>query len=404
MPLCEVATMAKLLIRLQGVALREISLSDDETTIGRRSRNRVVLDTVGVSGMHAVVRHIGTDFEIEDRGSTNGTFVNGQPVTRQVLRSGDNIEVGEYRLRFIAEEDSAPLDAAQARLPSAPAVSFDRAVQAAPAVRSGISREDPAPAGARLRILFGANAGREFRLLKGFARLGRAGHETAIVARRASGYFIEHHRGEVFPSVNGVSIGSAPHRLADTDVIEVAGVVIQFLQPDHVDAPAQRPVAQRGRLSPPEVAEQPAPQAMPASAAGSTQDHALPVHGEERAELSLSRAAANRLRNLLHFRTPRAVPKRGPRPNPGARACFENLRMTVQAGMTAELWNWLQDAGWREITYRPDRRHYCEIPTERVYELIECAADERRNLLDSTIEHARAGHPPFLNARLDSGR
>jgi hypothetical protein len=72
--------------------------------------------------------------------------------------------------------------------------------------------------------------------------------------------------------------------------------------------------------------------------------------------------------------------------------------------MTAELWNWLQDAGWREITYRPDRRHYCEIPTERVYELIECAADERRNLLDSTIEHARAGHPPFLNARLDSGR
>jgi len=101
------------------------------------------------------------------------------------------------------------------------------------------------------------------------------------------------------------------------------------------------------------------------------------------------RAAVARLRNLLRIRTPRAIPARGPRPNAGARIFFENVRMTVQAGMSNELWRWLQAAGWREITYRPDRRRYCEVPSECVTELIDCAAEERPEVLDRCIARAR---------------
>ena len=95
--------MAKLLLMLQGVALREIALSNEETTIGRRSRNRIVLDTLGVSGEHAVIRRCGEDFYIEDLGSTNGTLVNGQPARKRLLHAGDSIEIGEYRLKFLAD-------------------------------------------------------------------------------------------------------------------------------------------------------------------------------------------------------------------------------------------------------------------------------------------------------------
>jgi hypothetical protein len=108
-----------------------------------------------------------------------------------------------------------------------------------------------------------------------------------------------------------------------------------------------------------------------------------------RVKLPPRRAAVSRLRTLLNIRTPRAIPKRTPRPNVGARIFFENVRMTVQAGMTTELWRWLQEAGWREITHRPDRRRYCEVPAECVAELIECAPEQRREILDWCIARGR---------------
>gem|GEM_PF-630975 len=107
--------------------------------------------------------------------------------------------------------------------------------------------------------------------------------------------------------------------------------------------------------------------------------------------LPLPRAAASRLLGLLNIRTPRAIADRGPRPSVGARIFFEDVRMSVQAGMSNDLWRWLQAAGWREIRYRSDRRRYCEVPSECVAELIECAEEDRREVLDTCIARAREG-------------
>ncbi|HEU0201951.1 MAG TPA: hypothetical protein VFR86_16160 [Burkholderiaceae bacterium] len=97
----------------------------------------------------------------------------------------------------------------------------------------------------------------------------------------------------------------------------------------------------------------------------------------------------DRLRTLLNIRKSRALPERGPRPHVGARIFRDGVRMTVQAGMTTELWHWLQTLGWREVGHKPDRRHYRDVPSECVAELIDCAPEQRAEVLASAI--ARAG-------------
>ncbi len=415
--------MAKLLLTLQGVALREVLLSEEETTIGRRSRNRIVLDTLGVSGEHAVVRRCGADFYIEDLGSTNGTLVNGQPARKRLLHAGDSIEIGEYRLKFLADSDgeSRPGSTDRETSRSLATSPFDPAPNTIQIPRAGGPAEAPVPDGPRLRILSGANAGREFRIRKLLTRLGRPGHETAVITRRPTGYFIEHHRGDAFPKVNWVRIGKSARQLADRDVIELAGVTIEFLDAEHSTAPAPHPqlpphavaAAAKTSLSRPMVTQTaPAPTRSSPGEEGRAADRLakMPavnpqIQAAAKTERSSPEVTTNRLRSLLTIgRRRRAVPQPGPRPNPGARIFFEELRMTVQAGLTNELWKWLLDAGWREITHRPDRRRYCDVPTECVYELFECAAEDRLDVLDLCVARAQEGRMHALAPAAESRR
>ena len=77
--------MAKLVITLDGKVLKEVVLSKDRTTLGRRPYNDVVIDNLAVSGEHAVLLMNGAEVFIEDLNSTNGTYVNGKAVKKQLL-------------------------------------------------------------------------------------------------------------------------------------------------------------------------------------------------------------------------------------------------------------------------------------------------------------------------------
>jgi hypothetical protein len=88
---------------------------------------------------------------------------------------------------------------------------------------------EPAAPSAMIRILSGANSGRELPLVKALTTIGRPGYQVAVITRRPSGYFIAHVEGDVFPTLNGVNIGSAAHTLKDKDVIELAGVKLEFV-------------------------------------------------------------------------------------------------------------------------------------------------------------------------------
>src|SRR2546423_2491110 len=100
--------MAKLILSMDGLVLKEIPLSKERTTIGRKPHNDIQIDNLAVSGEHAVIVAILNDCFLEDLGSTNGTVVNGNPVKKHFLQNNDIIELGKYKLKFDGEAAAAP--------------------------------------------------------------------------------------------------------------------------------------------------------------------------------------------------------------------------------------------------------------------------------------------------------
>jgi hypothetical protein len=107
----------------------------------------------------------------------------------------------------------------------------------------------------------------------------------------------------------------------------------------------------------------------------------------------------DRLRSLVGERQQRQLPRRSAKPGIGARIVQveSGVRLTVQAGMSDELWIWLLDRGWRVVTHRPDRRRYRDIPWSQVTRLIDCDSAHRERLLTEAIWDAEfrptVGHP-----------
>src|SRR5260221_14018120 len=95
--------MAKLILSMDGLVLKEIPLTKERTTIGRKPHNDIQIDNLAVSGEHAVIVTILNDSFLEDLGSTNGTVVNGNAVKKHFLQNNDVIELGKYKLKFVGE-------------------------------------------------------------------------------------------------------------------------------------------------------------------------------------------------------------------------------------------------------------------------------------------------------------
>jgi len=90
----------KLTVTKGSYAGAEFYLTEDVTTIGSLEGNTIVLEEAGVSKRHAGIKIEDMRFELADFGSTNGTFVNGNKLTKQFLRDGDNIKIGECEMTF----------------------------------------------------------------------------------------------------------------------------------------------------------------------------------------------------------------------------------------------------------------------------------------------------------------
>ena len=95
-----------------------------------------------------------------------------------------------------------------------------------------------------------------------------------------------------------------------------------------------------------------------------------------------------KLRSLAGVRQTRAVPRRGRKPPIGVGIICDDVRMIVPAGMTEEMWEWLMDRGWREVTYRPDRRNYRLVPASCAAELVDAIEEMRADLLQEAIDRA----------------
>jgi len=308
--------MAKLILSLDGMVIREYPLTKERTTIGRKPHNDIVIDNLAISGEHATIMTILNDSFLEDLGSTNGTLVNGQPIKKHFLQNNDVVELGKYKLKYMTEATAAQADpgdfektmvlraptaggkaeggpgarsfgdtvvnpemmqtqgpglreaARQAAAAGSPAVATATAPGIAPAAAAPAAAEAPAapkpvvadvaatipPSGTQpaaaartaggaavaapsatgpqaqgtIQILSGPSAGKELPLSKPLTTLGKPGVQVAVIAKRPQGYFITHVEGTTFPVVNGKQLDAQAHALNDHDVIELAGVKMEF--------------------------------------------------------------------------------------------------------------------------------------------------------------------------------
>ncbi|MBS4096684.1 MAG: FHA domain-containing protein [Sulfuricella sp.] len=247
--------MAKLILSLEGQVIREIELNKERMTIGRKAHNDVQIENLAVSGEHAAITTILNDSFLEDLDSTNGTLVNGAPVKKHVLQHGDTVEIGKFHLEYVnpqASQEAPDFERTmvlrgpigmpppppgdnqpefsktsinkqplQMEPPPAPAAETPHAVKPPPA--------PPVEARpAAIQVLSGPNVGKELDLTKSLTSLGKPGVQVAVIAKRPHGYFITHVQGTSFPVVNGKTLDNQPCPLHDHDIIELAGIKMEF--------------------------------------------------------------------------------------------------------------------------------------------------------------------------------
>ncbi len=272
--------MGKLVVSLDGVVIKEVQITKEKTSLGRRPYNDIVIDNLAVSGEHAHLQLVGNDVFIEDLNSTNGTYINGKAVKKQLLQHNDTVEIGKYKIKYIGEEvpdfektmvlrpgsaqaarpmpavaalspqlsghnQPAPLNAASpvaayasSSAPSAAAAMPAQAIGAsAPGAGfgstgfggtnfGGLAAQSPAS----IKVLNGAAAGREVQLTKVVTTVGKPGVQVASITKRPGGYVFAHVEGAARPSVNGQAVVGEPVHLKNGDVIELAGTQMQFVQ------------------------------------------------------------------------------------------------------------------------------------------------------------------------------
>jgi pSer/pThr/pTyr-binding forkhead associated (FHA) protein len=275
--------MARLILSLDNQVLAEYNMSKERYTVGRLPDNDVRIDNPAVSGHHSLIINILNDSFLEDLNSTNGTYVNGKLIKKHALQHGDVITIGHHQLRFSDQQTTEPeqdefektmviptgqqnadqlakaeraAEAAAAAAKAEPRDEIGASIKLDPEEAAALDdkppakprREEPvshtatatgidpgaAPSAlplAKLQVLSGAFAGRELELTKALTTLGRPGVQVAAITRRAEGYYIVHvesgKEGD-YPLVNGQPIGPQARKLADNDVVQLAGVKMGF--------------------------------------------------------------------------------------------------------------------------------------------------------------------------------
>jgi pSer/pThr/pTyr-binding forkhead associated (FHA) protein len=223
-----------LVLTLNQSVLGEFSLEKERLLIGRKPENDIQVDNLAVSGQHAAIITILNDSFLEDLDSTNGTFVNGKLVKKHALKHGDVITIGKHELKYVNDEattDDQDFEKTMIIRPgmASHAAAAAKAEETAPPPPAGTTSQmadGDMPLG-KIQVLSGPGAGKELELKKALITLGRPGVQVAVITRRPQGYFITHVEGK-HPLVNGDTIGAQAHALKDHDVVELAGVKMEF--------------------------------------------------------------------------------------------------------------------------------------------------------------------------------
>ena len=219
--------MPKMIVSIDGVVIKEVQLTKDRTSLGRRPYNDIVIDNLAVSGEHAVLQMSGNEVFVEDLNSTNGTYLNGKAVKKQQLSNGDTVEIGKYKIKYVNEAASPGFE----KTMIIKAGSAGLVAPAGGTAAAGTPTLAPAAgSAAAIKVMSGAAAGREVALVKVVTTIGKPGVAVAAITRRPQGFVVAHVEGDNKPTLNGSPIGVEPVSLKNGDLLELAGTQMQFVQ------------------------------------------------------------------------------------------------------------------------------------------------------------------------------
>ena len=235
--------MPKLILKFKEAVLKEYALEDEMATIGRVDDNTIKVDNMAVSSHHAKLMRENGDYVLIDLNSLNGTFVNGQKVSKWILKNNDFITIGKHTLVYIDERapKQSPLSGTSEMRSPEGTVMLDMRTQ------QQLLEEAAAKKGVdKVRDLVGAltfisdSGGQgEIDLSKRITMIGKGKEAeikikglflpniSAVISRRPAGYFLSHSEGRAIPKVNGSSV-KGQVKLKDGDIIEIAGLKMQF--------------------------------------------------------------------------------------------------------------------------------------------------------------------------------
>lgn len=244
--------MAKLLLKFQNSVLKEVPVGSREVSIGRSPDNLLVIDNPAVSHYHARVFAEEGRLMLEDFGSLNGTFVNGQRVKLVTLKPGDSVMIGKHT---ILVEDSREMQGLATMhgetKPAAPKINETvmldtkerrEFLQRVAAVGESSQVSPTRVKIATLVVRKGKTDQGEYTLSNKLTVIGK----SAMATVKLAGWFVPKAAAQISrredhsyyvgaadrtPSVNGKPI-TGPTKLASGDVIEVAGIELEFVYRD----------------------------------------------------------------------------------------------------------------------------------------------------------------------------
>ncbi len=231
---------------------RQVALSRQTILLGRERDNDILLETELASRYHAELRLDRGRAYLLDRGSMNGTSVNGQKIWGLApLQDGDMLEIGGQRFRY---EDLTPTHKS-----ARPATRHERDKHDAETAVLPTLAAPPQPAtpAGRLLLSGGPEAGQVFALSKALLTIGRGSECDVVIAddsisrqhaqilRQESGWYVQDLGSRNGTAVNGQRL-SAPQRLEDGDTLTIGAVSLRYL----ATSPAEESQAADARPSP----------------------------------------------------------------------------------------------------------------------------------------------------------
>ena len=235
--------MPKLILKFKEAVLKEYALENEMVTIGRVDDNTIKVDNMAVSSHHAKLIRENGDYVLIDLNSLNGTFVNGQKVSKWIVKNNDFITIGKHTLVYIDERTpkQTSLTGPSELKSSEGTVMLDTRTQQQlleeAAAKKGV--DNAGELVGALTFLSDNEGHGEIDLSKRITMIGKGKEAdikikgfflpkiSAVISRRPAGYFLSHSEGRAIPKVNAESV-KGQVKLKDGDIIEIAGLKMQF--------------------------------------------------------------------------------------------------------------------------------------------------------------------------------